>query len=683
MFWQALAWYAVVAAGGAIGVGALRRLGVGAGASCAVARVTAWTTAGYVAWVVGCLGVASWWWFGLAPLALLAWWGRRGMAGLKARAVLEPELVGLGAFTLLAFLRLPNMAVTGTEKPMDLAILATLLRPGAIPPTDPWLAGYPLPYYYFGFVPWTLPAKVLAFAPDVAFNLLVATLAAVSAQAAWAVARGLGGSRRTGVLAAFLVVFAGTPDGWRQLASGARVAALDLWPASRAIKGTITEFPLFTFHLGDLHPHLLCVPLALTAVFLARALGHADRGRLPALGLAALVYGAAAASNPWCALPLGAAMLMVAVGDEAGFVRPWPPGPGLRLWARMAAVGAAGWVLYAPFWLAFHPPTQGFGVVTVATRMDETMLLLAGALLPPALVAWELAWRWGGIETARRQLSRAVWLAGAVALVVITQRPLLAIAAALGGVLGFTVLRGGPRKARPALALALVPLALLAMMEIVYFKDPYGAEFYRMNTVFKATHMALTFLAVVGPVLLGWLRRRRAALAVAGAALVVLAGAPQLAALAARSVGAAGAWPGDWSGTRWMAPGEARAAAWLRERPKGTVLIEGIGDAYSDAARMSSVSGVPAVLGWENHEAVWRGGGIGGETARRKGQIDRLYRCGDPAEARRIAHGLGADFIVVGSVEARQYPGDGLGAVLKAGRAAFSEGGCTIVAVEP
>jgi len=36
MIWQALAWYVVVAAGGAVAVGALRRLGVGAGASWAV-----------------------------------------------------------------------------------------------------------------------------------------------------------------------------------------------------------------------------------------------------------------------------------------------------------------------------------------------------------------------------------------------------------------------------------------------------------------------------------------------------------------------------------------------------------------------------------------------------------------------------------------------------------------------
>ncbi|MBZ5588582.1 MAG: DUF2298 domain-containing protein [Acidobacteriia bacterium] len=678
MIWQALAWYVMVAVGGAVAVGSLRRLGLGAGASCAVARVSAWTVAGYVAWIVGWLGVASWWWFGLIALALLAWWGRHGFEGLNLRPLLEPELVGLGAFLLLAFLRLSAMAVTATEKPMDLAILATLLRPGTIPPTDPWLAGYALPYYYWGFVPWVLPAKLLGFAPNVVFNFLVATLAAVSAQGAWALARALGGSRRTGVMAAFLVVFMGTFDGWRQLFAGSGISGIDLWPASRAIKGTITEFPLFTFHLGDLHPHLLCVPLALVAVFLARVVSTSKAHWLPALALGSLVYGAAAAANPWCALPVGVAMLLVAVGDEAGFVR--PVGPGLRLWARVAAIGVAGWVLYVPFWHAFHPPTEGFGVVTTPTRIDEIVLLLAGALIPIALVGWELSWRWGGVDSSRRRFSRAVWLAGMVLLVVLTQRPLLAFVGGAGAVLAVTGLRGRNRRVRPALALTLVPLALLGFMEVVYFKDPYGTEFYRMNTVFKATHMAFTFLAVVGPVLLGWMRRRRAALAVGGAALVLMAGLPQFAALTGRALSTR---QPDWQGLGWMATGESEAAVWLRGQPRGTVVVEGIGNAYSDAARMSSVSGVPAVLGWENHEGVWRGGTIGPETGRRKAQIERLYRCGDPREVHQIAQSLGARFVVVGSVESRLYPEAGLKAVLQSGRAAFKSGVCTLVEVRP
>jgi YYY domain-containing protein len=674
MIWQALAWYAVVAAGGVLMTGALRRLGVGIGAGWAVARVGLWTLQGYLAWIAGWMGLMHWWWVGLAVLLPVAWWGRQGLREVRLKALAEAELVGLGAFLLLAFLRLSAMGVTATEKPMDLAILATLLRPGTMPPGDPWLAGQSLPYYYFGFVPWLLPAKLLHFSPDVVFNLLVPTLAAVSAQGAWALARAVGGSRRTGVMAGFLVVFAGTFDGWRQLFAGTALSGLDLWPSSRAIKGAITEFPLFTFHLGDLHPHLLCLPFVLGAIFLGRVLATAKGRGVPAIVLGSVVYGAAAASNPWCAIPLGLAILLVAVGDETGLVR--PTGPGIWLWVRVAALGVAGWLLYLPFWLNFHPPTQGFGWVTTGTRVDELLLFLGGILIPPVLVSWELSWRWGGVERARRQLSRAAWLAGLVLLVILSKRVLLALAVGVGIVLAVTVVRGRLRRGRPVFALALVPLALLAFMELVYFKDPYGTEFYRMNTVFKASHLAFTMLAVVAPVLLGWLRRRRAVVAYAGAVLVLLAGLPQFVTLAGRALASPVA---GWGGLGWMAPGEPAAAGWLRGQPAGSVLIEGVGDAYSDAARMSAASGVPAVLGWENHEGVWRGGNIGDETGRRKAQIDRLYKCGDPAEARRIARELGASFIVIGSVERRLYPPEGLEAVSRSGKVLFRSGECVVV----
>jgi len=674
MLWQALAWYAVVAVAGVVMTGALHRLGVGVGAGWAVARVAGWTLQGYVAWMVGWVGLAQWWWVGVPVLAALLWWGWRGLREIRPRALVEAELVGLGAFLLLAFLRLSSMAVTATEKPMDLGILSTLMRPGTIPPTDMWLAGDTLPYYYFGFVPWLLPAKLLGFAPDVVFNLLLPTLAAVSAQAAWAVARALGGSRRTGVMAGFLVVFAGTFDGWRQLFMGTALSALDLWPSSRAIKGAITEFPLFTFQLGDLHPHLLCVPLVLVAVFLGCVVGAARVRWVPALALAAVAYGAAAAANPWCAVPSGLAILMVAVGTESGFVR--PSGPGGRIWLRVAALGALGWLLFLPFWLNFHPPTQGFGWVTGGTRMDEVVLFLGGILIPPVLVAWELSWRWGGVAPARRQFSRAAFLAGVVVVAALSQRPLLAISLGVGVLLAVTVVRGHRRRARPVFALTLVPLALLAFMELIYFKDPYGVEFYRMNTVFKASHLGFTLLAVVAPVLLGWLYRRKPVLAIAGASLVLAAGLPQLICLGERAL-TAPAW--SWSGLGWMAPGEREAAAWLRHQPPGSVLIEGVGDAYSDAARMSAASGVPAVLGWENHEGVWRGGAINDETGRRKGEIQKLYKCANPGEVRTVAKALGASFIVVGSVERKLYPWSGLEAVLKSGKIVFQSAQCAIV----
>ena len=674
---QALAWYALIAAGGVAGTAWLLRCGLGTGAAWAAGRMLAWTIAGYVGWLAGWAGLRSWWWVGLAALAALAVAASGQRRRLLNVHIAEPELVFALTFVVLAVLRLPVLDVTATEKPMDLAILATLLRPGTIPPGDPWLAGHELPYYHWGFVPWLLPARLLGVTPDVAFNLLVPTLAAVSAQLAWAMARALGCRRRGGVMAAFLVVFAGTPDGWYQLAAGARLGALDLWRSSRAIAGAITEFPLFTFHLGDLHPHVLCVPLLLLALVLARSLGRPSHEPRTSWLLAALAYGAAAAANPWCAVPAGAAVLLAAVAVEDGFVR--PRGAGLRVWLRIAGVGVVGWLLYAPFWLAYRSPVSGIGWVTSATRLDELALFLGAMLVPCAVVAYELVGRMAGFDVGRRQFMRALLLAAAVTVAVVTRRPALAIALALLAVLGLAVVGGRARAARPAWGLTIVALALVAGIEIAYVRDPYVGELYRMNTVFKATHLAFTLLAVSAPALLGWLRRRRASLATAIAVLVLASGLPHLAVLAGRVTPPA---KSGWAGLGWMAPGEAAAAHWLFRLDGPAVLVEAAGEAYSDTARIASASGVPAVLGWENHERVWRGTDVDAELRRRRRLVDALYHAADPSEVRSLAGQLGASHVVIGSVERRTYPHGDFAVIRNAGAVVFEAPGCEIVRLD-
>jgi YYY domain-containing protein len=675
MVGQALAWYAVVLVAGVAGTLLLLRFGLGTGVSWAAGRTLAWVISGYVGWLGGWVGLRHWWWLGAPALLIVAAACLRQRHRLRSH-VLEPELVFAAAFVIVAVLRLPVLDITATEKPMDLAILATLLRPGTIPPTDPWLAGQVLPYYHWGFVPWLLPGKVLGLEPDRLFNLLVPTLAALTAQLAWALARALGCSRRGGLLAAFLAVLAGTPDGWYQLVRGVPLGSLDLWRSSRAIAGTITEFPLFSFQLGDLHPHLLSVPLFLLAILLARTLGRgAGEPRVAWPGVA-LAYGAAAAANPWCALPVGLAILLAAAAAEDGFV--WPRGAGVAVWLRVAAVGSVGWLLFLPFWLSYQSPVQCLGLVTTGTRLDEAALFLGAMLLPAVLVALELAGGMGGFVAARRQFARAVFVGSVVAIAVVSRRPLAAFGIVMAAVIAYAVVRGRRRRARAAWALALVPLVVLVAMELVYVRDPYAGELYRMNTVFKATHVSFTLFAVCAPALLGWLRRRRATLAAVAAAVVMISGAPHLAALADRVRGLPA---NGWDGLGWMAPGEAAAARWLFHLPGPAVLVEAVGEAYSDAARISSASGVPVVLGWENHERVWRGGAVDAELLQRRLAVDALYRASSPADVRALVGRLGATHVMIGAVERRTYPNLDAAAIRAAGTVVFAAADCEIVRI--
>lgn len=676
MVGTALLWYLTVALAGLAGWGVLRRLGFRPAAAWGVARVAALTVAGFGGWLVGFLGLASWWLFSLvvlAGLAIAGWPAWRRWE--RPRAAVEVELVGMATFLVLAWLRAPNLAVLGTEKPMDVAILSSLLRPGTFPPVDPWLAGETIAYYYWGFMPWVPAGRLLGATPDVVFNLIPPTLAAVTAQAAWVLARSLGGGRSAARLAAFLVTFSGTPDGWVQWLSGTPLHALDVWSSSRGIQGSITEFPLFTFHLGDLHPHLLAVPLFLVALVVARGLGVGRALRWDLVPLAALLYGAAAAANPWCALPGGLAVLMVVVVGRGAVAA--VGGGGWERWLAAGTVGALGWAAFLPFWLSFHPPFSGFGLVATPTTWQETARLAGGVLAALVLVGWRVVAEASGALPDRRALARAAWVTGAVLLGTASGRPLVALAMALILAALLRVFAPVEDRWRAGWGLVLVPLGLFAAMELVFVRDPYGGELYRMNTVFKSVHLALTMLAVTVPVLLSWMRRRRPLVAMAGAVLVLAAGLPHLGALALR---AGFALPAGWSGTGWMASGEEAAAEWLFRQPGSGVLVEAVGDAYSTAARMASLSGVPTVLGWENHQRVWRGGGIEPVVTARRRLVEELYQSRDEARIREVAADLGVTWAVVGELERQQYGLAGPAAVVRAGRVVFQDKGCSLVA---
>jgi YYY domain-containing protein len=100
------------------------------------------------------------------------------------KTILSSELVFLIAFGFWAYIRALNPEIIGTEKPMELAFINSILRSTTFPPADPWLSGYSISYYYFGYVMVAMLVKLSGVASGVGFNLAIALwfgLTAVSA----------------------------------------------------------------------------------------------------------------------------------------------------------------------------------------------------------------------------------------------------------------------------------------------------------------------------------------------------------------------------------------------------------------------------------------------------------------------------------------------------------------------
>jgi YYY domain-containing protein len=286
----------------------------------------------YVLWIGASFGFLRNSWggivFSILVVAVGCWWfysREKREAGLASflrsnrRMVIANEVLFALAFVLFALYRAYNPEIMGTEKPMEFAFLNAILRSETFPPHDPWLSGFGISYYYFGYLMMAMLTKLSGVASAVAFNLGIAFLFALTVTGAYALMYNLvEGARKQGKLVAslprclipllgplfvailgnleaiFEVLYSkglGSAGFWnwldiKELVSNGQVTGkwFDLgggwwwWRASRVIHDkdllgnsveVIDEFSFFSFMLGDMHPHVLALPFVLLALALA------------------------------------------------------------------------------------------------------------------------------------------------------------------------------------------------------------------------------------------------------------------------------------------------------------------------------------------------------------------------------------------------------------------------------
>jgi YYY domain-containing protein len=214
---------------------------------------------------------------------------------------------------------------TGGEKFMEIAFQNAILRSERFPALDPWLSGFAISYYYFGYVMMALLTRLSGAVSGVAFDLYDALLFALSLIGSFGVVYNLvaftlktrhkggeaappeGPPLAAGVLGGLLVTVMGNLEGvlealhsrgvlpdsfwsWIDIPGLAQAPVINSWypgdvfmwwwRASRVLADKtfagqdmgvqpIDEFPFFSFLLGDNHPHVLALPFVLLAIGLA------------------------------------------------------------------------------------------------------------------------------------------------------------------------------------------------------------------------------------------------------------------------------------------------------------------------------------------------------------------------------------------------------------------------------
>jgi YYY domain-containing protein len=271
---------------------------------------------------------------GLSAASVLSGQWREVLAWLKVhwKTVVVVEALFLVAFGCWALVRASNPNISGTEKPMELAFINAILKSPSFPPSDPWLSGYSISYYYFGYVMIAMLCRITAVYSGVGFNLAAALWYSMTALGAYGVVYNLialwksnhsdqkndSGKSIPGLFGAllgpFFILIVSNIEGflemlsagglfWTKAADGTLQSSfwswlgiLEIntaptqplvwmptrynwwWRASRVVtdytasgtfKEVIDEFPGFSYLLADMHPHVLGMPFVMLAISFA------------------------------------------------------------------------------------------------------------------------------------------------------------------------------------------------------------------------------------------------------------------------------------------------------------------------------------------------------------------------------------------------------------------------------
>lgn len=508
----------------------------------------------------------------------------------NVRLILMTELVFATAFLSWSFFRALNPDQASTEKPMEIAFLSSSRRSLQFPPNDPWMSGYAISYYHFGYILISMFANLSGVATGLAFGLASSFLFALTAVGSFGVAYDLVAARLgkpslsahlVGLLAIVLVLLMGNlgaaaieapyqtkalPDWYfqfmdikgRDLSGQTDCPQTGVFPPScgwwwfnltriirdRQLNGSpeeiIDEFPMFSFVLSDIHPHVLSLPFVFLALGMMLNLVLGKRGAHPwEFLIYAICIGGLVFLNTWDAVFIG-----LLVGAEAlrRLIRNGTGGLTSDDWLRLvgftALLAVTIGLLYFPFFVSFRSQAGGFvpnliyptrfqqflvmfgtfAFIVMSFAVVESIragvrfngalarnIIIYGAIFAAILIVATMALAWG-VPDIRYAVFKVVDESGGVAGVIpaVLSRRLVALPTLL--FLGFLVylvigrlFARAPRKEQtrhiitysPATGFALLLVgagaAFALLPEFAYIRDNFST---RINMIFKLYYQA-------------------------------------------------------------------------------------------------------------------------------------------------------------------------------------------------
>jgi len=102
------------------------------------------------------------------------------------------------------------------------------------------------------------------------------------------------------------------------------------------------------------------------------------------------------------------------------------------------------------------------------------------------------------------------------------------------------------------------------------------------------------------------------------------------------------------------------------------VILEAVGESYTDYARVSAHTGLPTILGWPVHEWLWRGSYD--EPGARIPEVQTIYESQDLEETKKMLEKYNVSYVFLGSLEREKYKNLNEEKFNQLGKAVFESG---------
>lgn len=611
--------------------------------------------------------------------------GRKQLSSIvrvNRKSILITELIFTASFLIFVIVQMqnPDIYFAYSEHYMNFGFTQSILRGDYFPPVDPWFAGESISYYYGGHL-LIANLSLLSHVPAaISYNLAGATFIALAMTASYGLGYNITRRKLYGLVTAIFVCFVGyisgafqfigyifnsTVLGYSPIEASSIIdwmRSFDFWTANHIIPGALNFYPYQGLLKADLNAWLIAIPFQIMFITLIFALfkkssstGIQTRwGWLIDVFILGICLGFLSLVHSWdypvyVILTLGAALL-------------------LKL-NKKAIVGivALSVLLYIPYYLSRgYGAIDGLGLVTERTTLAGFLEIFAlfsfvlvsffAVLGRERLFTWKL-----GVPIAVAILLAALLLKFHLLLIAI---PVILLSL-------YYIHKANPEgERRFILFLILIGGLLMLFCDLFYINDSFEPPYERFNTILKLYFGIWIFFGIAAAyAVLSLLHRLKGKIKIAWFSVLLLL----ILAASIHPIAATTSWTsgrhtffginsGTLDGTAYIESinkGDYEAIQWINEEIGGLpVILEAPGIPYKYSSHISAMTGLPTVIGWPNHELMWRGDWVAVEERTR--DVDTIYNTVEHSEAIDLMRKYDVEYVYIGALERQRYETEGL-----------------------